>query len=495
MTSLRRWSPALIFTILVFGHSLILPPLEGMDEWGHLSRILFVAREGRNPKPEEAQLHRGIEKAIELLPGPYHQLGPQRGPEHLSYQDFYQLSFPEQQARLAAYKDIRVNEWEDSTRFGNWQIQHPPLYYYMTGKILSLFPLETLDAFMKASRLLSATFFCSLGWILNYFLIFNFGASLSTSFLFLLFPMWLTMGARISNDALALPAFALGTLLIYRELRILPSKRSLSAFIGATAALAIALAAKAYALICAPLLVGLLGFELLRDRAFRKNKKSFLLLLPAFVPLLPLIPWFAANLERVGSITGQNEYQALRDMGVKGIFSELKLYAALARADFSSFEFSLLKLPVQFLFTSNWSLGAAFPIFYVIETVIFVTFLVTFFQTQRPKNFFDSEKLFVYGAFVLILAGIVKAHIDFAVTTQNIRIVSGWYLWSVMPLALVLLAPALEMNLRRSQRRSLLALQTLAFGVAMLSNWAFWSGHYDRHPKFKFPVKVTSEDL
>src|SRR4051812_43005449 len=127
------WTPALFATLLALAQAYFLPVFAGFDEPAHFSSILSYRFNHGHPKHPGSFFHAKVEEAMKLVPAPVHQLKPWKDFGGLNYQEFAALSQEQREKKIDDYHALRTTEWEEGKVFGNWQAQHPPLYYSLIG--------------------------------------------------------------------------------------------------------------------------------------------------------------------------------------------------------------------------------------------------------------------------------------------------------------------------------------------------------------------------
>ncbi len=477
-----RWTAAVVFAALSFAHALALPTFEGMDEPAHLSSILqFATGQGR-PEPDKARLHAAVERAIALAPGPYEQWSDLRlSIGATTYVEWARLPAEEQQRRRREFDTLRVDQWHASVR-ENWQAQHPPLYYALVGELVRALGDGSFVRAHLIARLASAAMFATTGIILTAFLTTRWGASpLSVLFVCLL-PMWYVMGARISNDALAIPAFGLASLLAIDQLRRPPSEWSFFGWFGAGCAAALALAGKAYGLAFLPVAAVAIVIGLVRG--WRRA------LLPAVAILVTLGPnawWLAENQANTGFITGQNENADLVARGVTSLADRVPYARRLIVDEPGVLVTTIARAATQALYVSNWTFGAALVWFYPLQLLALGLVVASAWRRRTPV--LRAAAVVAVIAVGTIAVGSAKAVLDFYILFGETRLAQGWYVWGAGVAVAATLALAFDTASVRV-RRIVIALQLVCLLTAITTDVMFWSGRYTRHPQWRSPIAV-----
>jgi hypothetical protein len=187
---LVRWAPAVVFAALTFLHAGMLPPFEGMDEPAHFSSVLYFAARSERPLPGAARLHRSVEAAVALTPGPYHQWEDADSRlAGISYKEWRALPREERQRREHERAALTIDRWQDG-ELENWEAQHPPLYYAIVGYALRASGVSGFTSAHRLARFVSAAIFSTTGIFLTLFLSGRWGASPTAVLFVCLLPMW-----------------------------------------------------------------------------------------------------------------------------------------------------------------------------------------------------------------------------------------------------------------------------------------------------------------
>jgi hypothetical protein len=487
-----RWTAAVVFATVAFAHALLLPTFEGMDEPAHLSSILqFATGEGR-PEPDRARLHVTIERAVGLAPGPYEQWPEMRAwIGATTYVEWQRLPSAERERRRRALDALRVDGWQASIR-ENWQAQHPPLYYMVMGAVVRALGGGEFARSHRVARLASAALFATTGLFLTAFLTGRWGASPAAALFVCLFPMWYVMGARIANDALAIPAFTLASLWTIDQIRRPVSEWSAGPWIAAGLGGALALAAKAYGLAFLPAAALATVYAVIQAARGLAPWRSACY--PAVAIGLTLgvnAWWLAENLANTGFITGQNENADLAARGIVSLADRLPYAIRLIVDEPGMLGITLARAATQALFVSNWTFGAAPTWFYALQVL---TLGLVLAGTRRPSSTPLKAAAVVAAASAgTILVGSAKAVVDFYILFGETRLAQGWYVWGAAGAVAAALALAFDAAPPRRQR-VVLWLQIACLVTAFATDAMFWSGRYARHPVWRTPVRVADAE-
>lgn len=466
-----------------------MPPFEGMDEPPHLSTLLNWSLKGERPVPDRALFHRSVVEAMALGPGaPLGQIfGWDALPGALTYRQYAGLGPAERAERARRFAELPVHEWRDSDpHFQNWQAQHPPIYYALVGTLLKP-AASTLGVYFTWARVLSAALFSTTLLILSFFFR-RWGLGPAALYWACFLPMLPVMGARLSNDALAIPFFTLFLLLLVEELRKPAAEFSAGAWALIAVAFTLGLGTKAYLLAMLPVLLLLPAWRAWRDGVGAWRKLSFFAW-PMILAALVWGWWLLENRARTGSLTGQNE---LRELNERGLLT-LGHYAAAVRELFTRHLAATAKrlaaLVVQVFYVSNWTLGAAFPLFYAAQGLLWGWLGWRAIGIYRREPRWRVEPWLAALIVAAFGYGLLKLLVDFYIMHGEPKNAGGWYLWAASAVWILCLARGLE-SLSPRGRRWAVFLQAVLFVLTAATDFGYWSGRYERDPSTRLPIKV-----
>lgn len=465
-----------------------------MDEPAHFSSILYFASRHERPAPGAGRLHRSVETAVALTPGPYHQWedgrSRLRGP---SYAEWQALSADERRRREHERASLRVDQWEDGA-LENWETQHPPLYYAIAGSAVGLSGASTFAPAHRVARFVSAAIFSTTGIILTLFLSGRWGASPAAVLFVCLLPMWYVLGARISNDALAIPAFGLALLIAIDELRKPPREWRRSAWLVAGVAATVGVAAKAYGVIF--IFVALAATASAVFAAVRGRSRWSTVLLPVFTIVLIVAVngwWLAENQARTGWITGQGETVSLSARGIVTFSDRLPYVKRLLFDEPGQLGSAAARAIGQALYVSNWTIGAAPWWFYTLQLVTLGIVVTSLRRAAAlpPGSPLRATVVVTAIAAGTMCAGIAKSILDFFILFGETRLAQGYYIWATGCVLAAVLALAFDMA-SPWKRRAALILQAVCLAGALATDVMFWSGRYERHPVWRTPTRIAN---
>jgi hypothetical protein len=253
------------------------------------------------------------------------------------------------------------------------------------------------------------------------------------------------MGARISNDALAIPALSLALLIAIDQMRRPVSEWRLLAWIFAgVAAIVIAISVNGW--------------------------------------------WLADNRARGAGITGQNENVSLAARGVVSVSDRLPYATDLVFNKPGQLASAVVRAAAQSLYVSNWTFGAA-PMWFYLLQVAALGLLATRHHALMPR-LRRAALLVAAVAVVTMGVGMTKAVLDFYILFGETRLAQGWYVWGVGAAFSAVLALAFDAS-PPWRRRAALLLQVVCLITAVVTDTMFWSGRYERDPILRTPTRLS----
>jgi hypothetical protein len=305
--------------------------------------------------------------------------------------------------------------------------------------------------------------------------------------------MWYVTGARISNDALAIPAFGLALLLAIDQLRRPAAEWRMAQWLLAGAAAAVGLAAKAYALAFLP--VAAAAALIAAVAAFRGRSPWRPTLFPSLALVIVVAVngwWLAENQARTGWIGGQNENATLAARGIVTLSDRVPFVSRLVFDEPRQLISVVARGSTQALYLSNWTMGAGPWWFYVLQLATLA--LVVSTLTSAPRTWTAPLRAAVFVAAIAsltIVAGSAKSVLDYFILSGETRLAQGYYVWAAGCSVAAALALAFA-AMAASRRRLAMFLQATCLLVAVATDVMFWSGRYERHPVWRTPVRLES---
>ena len=445
----------------------LLPPFEGFDETAHYSAIQQFAETGRWPRYGD-KLSRAIDDYLAVAPAAEAAQGG------WTYRSFFEARGAIAIARQAVH--ARPDEPRHYTpgTSGNWQAQHPPLYYallapaYLVSKDWSLanqlLLLRTLS-YLLAWGALAITAWVALRTFRDERLatLLPLGAALWPA----LFPAWFPEMARLGNDSLVTLVAALTLILLYRAAAS-PTWRD-HALLGGT--LGLGLLTKATFLPVAAAVFVTLAVLTIRARSADPGSHRVARLCVAGVIMLAIAsPWYAARAFGTGTAIGSDIEIKMRAGGglISGLAQHLDAHTLLwAPWDFA----------VSFLWSGTWS-------FLIPPRVTMLPLLAlaaglacgcTRVLRRHPLAPIDWFALSSLALFIMALGyySIVQLSLLGAVTT-------AWYLHALAPILALLVGYGIAGGTHAPWlRRSMGALVVYALGflaVMTMLNALYFAG-------------------
>jgi len=429
-----RW---LVFSFLILlSYILIQPPFEGFDENAHYSRVLDASRniatQFSGPQPFDSRVHDFVG------PQAYSSGNPPFSSEKKTYDHFYNRSL-EDLINVKKY-DLTKEVFTPSTK-ENWQYQHPPLYYLLTGFISRFSSDGNLVKNVVAMRLISilltvaALFFCYRGLvllaaknILNAHLL-----NSSVGIFALCFPMFFFEFARIGNDALIFLCLGIA---FYFSAKAYKSTRPHSNLLWMSLALALGLWTKAVVL---PLIPGFAIF-VIYCLWISKSHKNYLYLVRDFIWtfLLPIIlglTWYVFLFFKFHDLGLGTEARDLSQS--TGLINGLAL-----NFSFVKFIRGLIVPLASFIYAGSWSLVRAPLTIYFFLSAIHGALLISYITSLIRSS--DREFLLMPIILISLLYAGLAYHVLVSMALSGLGTSGGWYLYVLTPWILMAITVATE---------------------------------------------------
>lgn len=432
---------SLIFFLGLFlvgvGYVFLLPPFEGFDESAHFSRIREVSGSFRSGFNSESFM----DKAVTDFSGP---MPYSSGAPPYNVGNVYPSFF---------HNDVLINSFLNeyrnkpfdlnfvATSIPNWQIQHPPLYYFLISPVLSQLSNFSFTSQLVILRLTS--FAISLfGFFLGYLAFKNIeikkdvinNPCLGFIAYPIIFPMFFLEFARVGNDSLCI--LLIGLISYFLSFGLRRGLQPLDLVIYGIL-LGLGLLTKAFFV---PIGAGLILFLILkklanlefRDHIFLTFKISTYVLIPTLV---------------VGGSWYIFKFLSFGDMGVGGEASELINGSGLLAGLVKNFQVTglirgaLVPL-VSFSWAGTWSL-VRMPILSQLPLLALALWLfVSYFRAIKDNPFEDYGWLVLWLFSLFYLALVVHVLVSMALTGLGTS--GGWYLHILAPF----LAPAVGISIQ-----------------------------------------------
>jgi hypothetical protein len=297
-----------VVALLGIAHVAFLPPFEGYDEPAHYSYVQQLADLVQIPRLGVAMIARDVED----YPGPLaaDSLSSGRRGQDRGYRTYFSSDHPALPDRVARL--YRPGDW------GNWEAQHPPLYYLIIVPFYRLARDWSWQGNLLALRLLSwgiafAGFVIGSRATQRALLTMGqpVGLGLLASAWPLFFPEFFPEMARIGNDSLCLLFAGLAWALILQLLQA-PARRQ-AVWLGIV--MGLGLLTKALFLPIAAGSGALLAFAI-----WSRPQKGRLadLAIAAGLAIAIGLAWYLRDLQLFGSVTGSADFMVVEQHG--GVF-------------------------------------------------------------------------------------------------------------------------------------------------------------------------------
>ena len=460
-----------LFAMGIF-HITVTPVFEGFDENAHYSRIREFAYQDKIPMPGRSFL----DQAVVDYQGPasYDSGEPPFDSRMVYYKFFNRKDLIDNY--LTHYRQDILDASFVPSKTGNWESQHPPLYYALMATILKLVDdqdLVTQVLFLRLFSYLLALFGVALGILA----IMQRGAGRQNFPLLLGFviypfmlPMFFQEFARIGNDSLCLSFVGLVAVLLSQWMANGGGVK-LSLAMGVT--LGLGLLTKALFIPIAAAIIGfILIWFLIEGHA---NQKVLKMALNLSCILLPAIAiggiWYIYNYLVLGSFTGANVAIELSREG--GLLANI-----VNTFSFPPFVRAIATSLVTFVWGGTWSV-THLPHFLYIPLMVSVVWIFGVFCLRlREISFSDTLWLSVWLIFFFVAGFSWHA-------LQNIAVggnpnTPGWYLHIALPFLAPAMGVGIQSVLRNSKSKflflSLLAYSIIFYFLAIWSQLALFAG-------------------
>lgn len=466
---------AVAILLIGIGFVAILPPFEGFDEPAHYSSVRQIADTGTIPLFGSSYIDRAVEAYEQHAPMPW---GAGKPPfdktGYMTYQSFFADA-----AAVRYYK--RYGNAPASDRFapgvkGNWESQHPPLYYALMAPIMRAtegFSLLTQLFTLRLASFVLAWGGFVIGWLAarSYE-----GASIPSGiaaeylyFPFLL-PVFFTEFGRVGNDSLCLlllgPIFGLTLAICAREKGGGAKSLSVGLLLG------LGLLTKAFFL---PILAGYACFMGIRAWQARDEKELFNHRLAALgLTTIPALivggGWYIYDFVAFGSPTGSGDsiYLARHGGFLANLLRHFSLSVPISR---------IIDIAVSWPWAGSWSLVHVAPALHI--PLVILTGMAAIAYVMYARRYRLGEPIWL-AAWLLVpfLAGLLyHVFVVFALGTSGTPV---WYLDILAPF----LALAFSCGFERLWRYSIgpplimlgLVYAACFLGIALWSQMALFAG-------------------
>jgi hypothetical protein len=443
----RKFLVLLFFGLFFIGLGYIslLPVFEGFDETAHYSRIREIENSASSMFKRESYIDQVI---IDYAgPMPYSSGSPPYSHEN-TYDNFFTQEYV-----VDSYREKYINKHLDSQFHPsgevNWQIQHPPLYYYLVSRLGIVSEKLPLASQFFALRLTSYLFVL-IGIFFGAMAASNIAnhdsektANIRLGFLIypLIFPMFFLEFARIGNDSLCI-------LLVGIVAYLMPiwnkNKGALliSFAIGLTLSLGLITKALFIPITAAVGIVLMLNIKSASAKEIRLRllKSSFLIFLP-----LCLISgsYYLFKYIIVGDLgLGFEAFQLAQQGGLLNGLKEHFDFVALLRGLIVPF--------VTFFWAGSWSL-VRMPLLSYIPLFVAAAWLIKTYIFLSKEYKVDRITTLLIPSFFLMYMGLAW-HVMIMMGLNGVATSPGWYFHILMPLIAPLIGIAYSSIIKNTFR-------------------------------------------
>jgi 4-amino-4-deoxy-L-arabinose transferase-like glycosyltransferase len=408
-------------------HIALLPPFEGFDETGHYAYIQQVAKTGRWPVRGD-KMSKDIDDYLKAAPTTENMHGP------LTYHGFFSASRDVVEGGRKFIHDRPATPRSYTPgHHGNWQAQHPPLYYYLMAPTYLAsqgWSLATQLFFLRSlSYLIAWGGLC----IVVVAMLRSFAPSSRIRYLIALgvtlwpaiFPMWFPEMGRLGNDSL-IAALAACALISFWRLLSADDPRD-HAFLGITLGLGLLTKATFLPLVAATfVLLAIRVYVARRDRD-RLTQRVKGLLLSAAIVIAVAGWWYVTKFIETGSVIGSSDDVNVRAAG--GILAGLK------KLDLSTLLRSPWGLVESFMWGGTWSF--VLPPRITLLPIVTMSALIAYgcFRHVRRDGFDAVDGLAVL-TLTFFIAALLRHSVVLLASIGNPA--PAWYLHSLAPILAVL---------------------------------------------------------
>ena len=473
-TRFTLWTIWSCFLARALFYCAAVPLWEGYDEYSHFALIQYVAtHNGRFPPGEiPPNSSRAVGESRRLTPGAWIIHDSSKG--ILSYDEYFGLPSPEQNARRARLENLPV-EWsreEAAPPEPLYEAQQAPLYYWIMApfyRLIEGLSIPSIVWILRALTVLIASTAVPLAFLTGRLVFRNDALALGTALVVTSFPELFIDNGHVGNEALAVATGALFVLLALRTVEETPSPRSGFQF---GMALGAALLTKAYFLALIPLAAVVLCVVLCR--AWRANavsrSRAAWQAVAAMVSCMAVSGWwYIHNFVFTGTLTGQLEdAQAVAN-------SKVSLLSAVSQIRWVKvFDFVLL----SHIWLGGWSFLVARTWMYrVVELMILAAIAGVCLQVVRERRGLPRPKELALLAlpYAAMLAGLCFHSAQaFRAHGGSVGTV-GYYLYAlVVPESVLLIAGIARMIPAKMRLAPLAVVPIVVFVLISLEQFGAW---------------------
>ena len=381
--------------------AIFLPMWEGYDEFAHFGYVQTVALQSKGP----TQISREVEASLALVPLPW-SLRTEPAPS-VTHDAYWKLPEEERSRRETAVRQLapaRPGEAEVPGARPNWEVQQPPLYYWLMAPVYWLgadWGLAERVWLLRMASVMLASLAIPLGFLFARELFGDGRLALCGLAVFVAMPGPVMSLVRVSNEALAL---VMATALLVAVIGIVKRPQSAWAHAWLGVVLGAGLLTKAYFL--ALLLAVFLGVVVRRQIGWRTA-------LAGLIPLLMAGAFYWSNIAATGSLTGD-----VNEVAAKSV-SMAERWNLVAAVDWRSAVDSTFTSHIWF---GNWSFLQLRSWMYRVWAVVYFAAALGFLRQGR--GWLPSQMVAFYGCF---LAGLAY-HVVVTYAVHHLSATTGWYI-------------------------------------------------------------------
>ena len=381
--------------------AVLLPMWEGYDEFAHFGYVQAVALEGRAPR----ELSREIEASLRLVPLPWSlSAEPPPGVTHDAY---WKLPEAERSRREEAVRQLagpRPGEAEWSGARRNWEVQQPPLYYWLLAPVYWIsadWGLAERVWLLRMASVLLASLAIPLGFFFARELFGDGRLALCGLAVFVAMPGPVMSLVRVSNEALAI---VMATALLVAVIGVVKRPESIWAHAWLGVVMGAGLLTKAYFLtLLLAVFLGVVG----------RRRFGWFTAMAGVIPLLIAGAYYWANVAASGALTGEQTEVAVQSLA----WSErLRL---VAEVDWWSAIDSAFTSHIWF---GNWSFLQLRSWMYRVWALVYLAAGVGF--VRRLGGWLPWQMVAFYICF---LAGLAY-HVVIIYAVHHLSTTTGWYI-------------------------------------------------------------------
>lgn len=425
----------LIYTSLILlSYAFLQPAFEGFDENAHYSRVLDASRDLGTQFVGAQPFNDGVLS----YPGPEaYASGNAPFSRDRTYDNFYLKS-----ASILESVKAYNNEPELASSIKeNWQYQHPPLYYLLTGLFSRVSSFDGLVLEVIGLRIISilvtilALFYCYKGLevlcakkLLDSTAVFR-----AASVFALCFPMFYFEFARIGNDCLVFLSLSIA---FYYLTKSFNSENPRSSLFGMSMALAFGLLTKAVVLPLLPVFAIYAVYCLWASTACKNWLSIFIDFIRLFfVPILLGLSWYIFMYLQFGEFGLGTEARDLASSTglINGLYANFNVVNFLR---------GLIVPLASFTYAGSWSLVRAPIGVYLLLGFTYVTIVVIYIRAIFSSRdwMFNSIPIALLGS---LYAGLAY-HVLISMALSGLGTSGGWYIYVLSPWLLMVIAIAVS---------------------------------------------------